>query len=262
MPFLVFIICLLSSIIGAICGIGGGIVIKPSLDFFRVGSVSAVSFLSGCTVLAMSCYTVGHSLLTDKKAINLRTTSLLAVGAIFGGFGGKELFDTVRSLFENPETIGAIQAVCLFAVTLGTLFYTVRKKHIKTKHVKHPIFLAAIGLCLGLMSSFLGIGGGPINLVVLSFFFSMETKTAVQNSLCVIMFGQAAYVASTLITRTTPDFAWPVLALMIAGGICGGIVGKRLNRRFDNKTVDKLFVFLLAFIMLICAYNTCRFFSS
>ena len=36
---------------------------------------------------------------------------------------------------------------------------------------------------LGIISSFLGIGGGPINLVVLFFFFSMPTKIAAENSL-------------------------------------------------------------------------------
>ncbi len=43
---------------GAICGIGGGVIIKPTLDAFGVLSVSTISFLSGCTVLAMTCYSV------------------------------------------------------------------------------------------------------------------------------------------------------------------------------------------------------------
>ena len=47
-----------ASIAGAICGIGGGVIIKPTLDAFGVLSVSTISFLSGCTVLAMTCYSV------------------------------------------------------------------------------------------------------------------------------------------------------------------------------------------------------------
>ena len=50
-----FIISLLASVAGAICGIGGGVIIKPTLDLFHLDSVSTISFLSGCTVLAMSC---------------------------------------------------------------------------------------------------------------------------------------------------------------------------------------------------------------
>ena len=49
-----FGVSFLASIVGAICGIGGGVIIKPVLDAFGVLDVSAISFLSGCTVLAMS----------------------------------------------------------------------------------------------------------------------------------------------------------------------------------------------------------------
>lgn len=48
-----FIISLLASVVGAICGIGGGVIIKPTLDLFHLDSVATVSFLSGCTVLVM-----------------------------------------------------------------------------------------------------------------------------------------------------------------------------------------------------------------
>ena len=41
-----FIISLGASIIGAICGIGGGVIVKPTLDLFNVASVSTISFLS------------------------------------------------------------------------------------------------------------------------------------------------------------------------------------------------------------------------
>ncbi|MBQ2105458.1 MAG: sulfite exporter TauE/SafE family protein, partial [Lachnospiraceae bacterium] len=55
---LVFAICFLASVIGAICGIGGGVIIKPALDAFGIMDVSTISFLSGCTVLSMTTYSV------------------------------------------------------------------------------------------------------------------------------------------------------------------------------------------------------------
>ena len=54
MAVLFFIISFLASVAGAICGIGGGVIIKPTLDMFHLASVSTISFLSGCTVLALS----------------------------------------------------------------------------------------------------------------------------------------------------------------------------------------------------------------
>ena len=53
-----FLVSILSSIVGSICGIGGGVIIKPVLDAVGIMSVSSISFLSGCTVLAMSIVSV------------------------------------------------------------------------------------------------------------------------------------------------------------------------------------------------------------
>ena len=60
---LFFVVSLLASVAGAICGIGGGVIIKPVLDMAHLADVSTISFLSGCTVLSMSCYSVGKSML-------------------------------------------------------------------------------------------------------------------------------------------------------------------------------------------------------
>lgn len=78
-----------ASVVGAICGMGGGIIIKPVLDASGSLSVSTISFLSGCTVLAMTGYSVLKSKLSGKSEIETRTATPLAIGAAFGGLFGK-----------------------------------------------------------------------------------------------------------------------------------------------------------------------------
>lgn len=63
---LALIVCFFASVIGAICGIGGGVIIKPVLDSVGILDVTAISFLSGCTVLSMTTYSV------LKKKENMR----------------------------------------------------------------------------------------------------------------------------------------------------------------------------------------------
>lgn len=256
---LFFIVSLLASIVGAICGIGGGVVIKPVLDMLHLETVTTISFLSGCTVLSMSCYSVGRSMLAGERRVSLRTGTPMAIGAAVGGLLGKQLFSAVKALFENQNMVGSVQAICLALVTAGTLIYTLNKHRIRTRTVEHWAACAVIGLVLGAMSSFLGIGGGPINLVVLYYFFSMDTKTAAANSLYIILFSQLASVLATLATHTVPDFRWPVLLLMVAGGICGGMAGRVLNKRMDNRAVEKLFIALMAVIIAISIYNSWRY---
>lgn len=248
-----------ASVVGAICGIGGGVLIKPILDAFGVLSVASISFLSGCTVLSMSCYSVLKARLSKESLVDLKTGTPLAIGAAIGGVIGKMMFQYLSDMFTNKDQVGAIQAVCLLMITLGTMIYTLKKDQIKTLHVQNPLVCIAIGLVLGICSSFLGIGGGPINLVVLFYFFSMDTKTAAQNSLYIILFSQITSLVNTLITHTVPEFEVGLLILMVGGGILGGAAGRIVNKRMDVNMVNKLFIGLMAVIMLICAYNIYQF---
>lgn len=249
----------LASIAGAICGIGGGVIIKPTLDLFGWASVSAISFLSGCTVLSMSCYSVGKSMLSGERSVDLKTGTPLAIGAAAGGVLGKQLFSAVRAMASSSNMVGGIQAICLALITTGTLIYTVNKAHIKTRNVACTPVCLLIGFVLGMMSSFLGIGGGPINLVVLYYFFSMETKIAAANSLYIILFSQITSLLTTLLTGSVPEFSFASLAVMVAGGILGGIVGRRINTKIDSKAVEKLFVGLMVIIIGISLWNTYRY---
>ncbi len=253
---LVFIlVSFCASVIGAICGIGGGVIIKPVLDAFGLYSVSTVSFMSGCIVLSMTAYSVVKANLAHESVIEKGVSTWLGIGAALGGLLGKQLFDSVKALFDNADTVGAVQAAALFAITLGTAVYTIKRDKIKTHQLKNPVLCAAIGLALGLMSAFLGIGGGPINLVVLGFFFSMQTKTAAQNSLYIILISQITSLLFTIVTGKVPEFPVVLFAVMVCCGILGGVVGRKINSRIDNAAVDKLFLGLLTVIMLICCYN-------
>ena len=260
MDILFFVVAFLSSIVGAICGIGGGVVIKPVLDMLQMGAPATINFLSGCTVLSMSLYSVSKALRAGDSKVEMSTGTPLALGAALGGVVGKEMFSAVKNFFNGSPMVGGVQAIALGIITLGTLLYTINKAKIRTHRTTNKALCAAIGLVLGIMSSFLGIGGGPINLVVLGFCFGMDTKTAAANSLYIILFSQAASLIATLISGV-PEFRVPALVLMVLGGIGGGIVGRSLNKKMDNRAVDKLFIGLMVLIVGICVYNTVRAFA-
>lgn len=256
---LVFLICFGASVVGAICGIGGGVIIKPTLDAFGIMDVSTISFLSGCTVLSMTTYSVIRSKRSGSSKFDSHTGLPLAIGAALGGIIGKYLFQIIKAMSTDPNRVGAVQAGCLLVVTVGTLVYTIYKKRIHTYNIESVLFSAVIGLLLGVMSSFLGIGGGPINLVVLFFFFSMDTKTAAENSLYIIFFSQLASLISSIATSTVPSFAIGILLLMVCGGICGGICGRSLNKKLNSDQVDKLFIMLMLVMIVINIYNITKF---
>ena len=85
MWILCYLITFLACIIGTICGMGGGIIIKPVLDATGLMSVATITFLSGCTVIAMALWSIGKNLLKGESELDVRTTGLLAVSAAAGG---------------------------------------------------------------------------------------------------------------------------------------------------------------------------------
>lgn len=258
-PIICFIIAVFASFAGAVCGIGGGVIIKPVLDLISVTSVAAASFLSSSTVLSMSAYSLIREAKNKSASLDLATSTPLAVGAAVGGVLGSLLFKLLKSSFENPDTVGAAQAIVLMVIiTAVAVTYTFFKEKIPTLKITGKPLCLIIGLCLGLISSFLGIGGGPINLVVLYFFFGMDAKRASLNSIYIILFSQSANIITTLISGA-PAFEWYLLVLMIAGGITGGIIGRALNKKLSARAVDRLFTGFLWLIIAICAYNAVKY---
>ena len=255
---LAFLICLIASTVGAIAGFGGGVIIKPVFDLLELMPVATVSFVSGCTVLAMS---VSSLLRTRKSSVKLELSiaTPLAVGAAAGGLAGKWLFELVRSGFADQSVLGALQSVCLTAMNLLVFVYVCKKESLPSTRVRQPLLTLIIGVALGLVSSFIGIGGGPINIAVLFLLFSMDAKTAAKNSIYIILFSQAASVLSTILGGTVPAFRWTDLGLMAAGGVGGASLGAAISKRMNARHVEKLLVVLLVVITGISVYNTVKF---
>lgn len=254
------LICLLATTLGAISGIGGGVIIKPVFDATVGLTVSQISFLSGCSVLAMSTVSLLSSKGGEAKIDKQRTTPL-ALGSAIGGVAGKLIFDVIKKSAGSDGIVGTAQSIIMIILTLGVFLYVLNKKRIVTNNVKSTFICLSIGLILGILSSFLGIGGGPINLAVLYFFFSMNTKTAALNSLYMIFFAQTASLIFSFASSSVPQIDIFALTTMIISGVIGGYIGRRINRTMSSKSVDTLFCCMLIIIVGISIYNLFKYIS-
>lgn len=260
MWILCYLITFLACIIGTICGMGGGIIIKPVLDATGLMSVATITFLSGCTVIAMAMWSIGKNLLKGEPELDVRTTGLLAASAAAGGLLGKQLFALTAGLFADRNTAGGVQAALLLAATFATLIYTLRKDRLPSRRVSSPWANLVIGFLLGLLGAFLGIGGGPFNVAVLCYFFSMPTKRATQNSLLIVLFSQAASTLKTALFDGAPAISPAVLLCMMLAGIVGSEIGRMINRRIDNRQATICLEGAMVLIMGISMYNIVQFF--
>ncbi len=247
----------IATIVGSISGIGGGVLIKPVLDAVTSMPASQISFLSGNTVLTMTIVSLLRSRKGEQKISN--TTVFLAIGAAVGGVAGKKIFDIIKASAGNDAMVSLIQNIVMVVLTVAVFIYTVRKDSIRKLHVENKAVIILAGLVLGILSSFLGIGGGPINLMILSYLFSMDTKTAALNSLFVIFFSQVLSLATTLVTKSVPQFDWTMLLLMMGFAVIGATLGRTFSKKMSSRNVDVLFMILMAVIIGLSIYNCIRY---
>lgn len=248
------IIIFIACTVGAIVGIGGGVIIKPVLDMIGYHSVEVVGFISTCAVFAMSISSsVKH--ITAKAEFNKKIVLLVSFGSIFGGIIGNEIFDYAFETF-NTDIIKGIQAVIIALFIIFVIIY-VNTKNVKSLKIKNPILIALTGLLLGLMSAFLGIGGGPINTAFLVLLFSFTVKESAVYSVAIIFFSQLSQLITIFINNQFEPYKeyLPIILSAMAVSVIGGIIGSKLNRRLSEKAITAIFSVVLSIVAVINIYN-------
>jgi len=247
--------------VGAIVGIGGGVIIKPLLDFIGVHSVEVVGFISTCAVFAMSISSsVKH--ITAKTKFDKKIVLLVSFGSILGGIIGNEIFDfALESL--NTDIVKGVQAVIIAAFIIFVIIY-VNSKNVKSFKIKNPVLIALTGLMLGLMSAFLGIGGGPINTAFLVLLFSFTVKESAVYSVAIIFFSQLSQLITIFINNQFRPYKEYFLIILIAMAVSviGGIIGSKLNKKLSNKVITVIFSVVLSLVAVINICNAITGFSA
>lgn len=251
--FIYAIVILLSTVIGALVGMGGGVIIKPVLDMVGTHSVEVVGFISTCAVFAMSISSsIKH--IRAKTEIKPKIVLLVSIGSILGGIIGNEIFDAVFEKF-NTNIVKGIQAIIIAAFLVFVIIYV--NTNMKRYKIQNPVAIICTGLFLGLMSAFLGIGGGPINTAFLVLLFSFTVKESAVYSVAIIFFSQLSQLTTIFINNRFEPYLqyYPIIIIAVVISVIGGIIGSKLNRKLSDKTITKVFSLTLSVVVLINIYN-------
>lgn len=128
-----------------------------------------------------------------------------------------------------------IQNFLLMSLPLFVLIYMNKRKDSLQFHLKSTTLRVVVGVSLGLISTFVGIGGGPINMVALTLFFSLDTKSATVNSLVLILFSQLSKLLNVFLVQGFAAYDLSMLIHMIPAGMIGGISRSTLNKKIERK---------------------------
>lgn len=257
MLLLYFLIAIVATTAGSMTGMGGGVIIKPVLDLLGGYDVQTIGVLSSITVLSMSVVSIGRQLLSGTR-ISYVTAIPLAVGSVAGGLLGQWLLSSIVSAMGTEQLVTVLQNVLLSVLILAVYLYMRNKSRIKGLTVKSPWIAALAGVFLGVCSSFLGIGGGPINVALIIYLFSCDTKTATVCSLLTILFAQLSKLGALTFATGFAGYDLSMLPAMVVGAIAGGFLGASLNKRCTEATVERAFNAVQLLVLVIAVFNIAR----
>lgn len=240
-----------ATLLGAFVGLGGGVVIKPVLDAIGLDPVDTVSFLSSVAVFAMSISSSAQHIV-KKTPFETRIILMLSAGSATGGLLGDLLFRMLLEYFSE-NLVKGVQSLLLGCLLAAVLVYL--NGRFRRFSVRNWAGILAVGLVLGVVSSFLGVGGGPINVAVLVLFFGFSMKDSAVYSVAVIFFAQLAKLITIYAGNRFAPYDLKILIFIIPAAVAGGLIGARLNRRCDEKRIRHVFTICVGAVTLLNFYN-------
>lgn len=252
-----FIVIVLANTVGAISGMGGGVIIKPVLDTIGADPLTAISFYSAVAVFTMSIVSTIRQL-QNKLSIQWIIAFFVSIGAVVGGVVGNTTFDFLRRLWQNDQQVQLVQ----ITLTVITLVFALIYSKMDDRHfnLTNKIWYVLVGFVLGFLASLLGIGGGPINVALLMLCFGIPIKEATVYSIITIFFSQLAKLITIGSTSGFGQFDLNMLWFIVPAAVIGGFIGAKLSGILPPQKVTFVYQVVIILVLLINIYNGIRIF--
>lgn len=250
-------------------GVGGGFLMTPLLIFMGIPAATAVGTESVQILGSSVSGAIAHS---RKKNIDYEVGAFLLIGGIFGSTIGVILFN----FFKESGNIDLIIKFLyiLFLAIIGSLMLIestlslIKEKQIKKKFKRKRNFLdylplkykfrqsmiyisvlmpIAIGVIVGFLAAFMGVGGGFVMVPAMIYLFGMGTVSAIGTSLFQIVF----VTLNVSILHATFTFSVDlILAIfLLIGGVIGAQYGSKFTSRFKGEQIR---VLLAIIVIVVC----------
>ena len=230
----------LSALIGLSLGLiggGGSILTVPIMVYFLgVGPHEAVGMSLG-VVGVTSLF--GSYLHYRSGNVDLRNALSFGGAGIVGAFAGSPLTKMV-----SPTNLMMIFGGLMLAVAVSMILRN-RAQAADLPQAPHFVKGLLAGLGVGVLTGFLGVGGGFLVVPALVLFGGLGMKKAVGTSLLVIFLNCVAGLAGH-ISQTHLDTSLTAAVTLLAVG--GAVAGTLLSRRLAAHHLQKAFAIMVLFV--------------
>lgn len=242
---ILFVIAYFAGLIGALTGLGGGIIIVPALvlllnvDFKYAMGASLVSVIATSSGAALT--------FLRQHYTNLKIGMFLEMGAIIGAVVGAMLVK-----FLPTSLISIVFGVVL--LSSAWLSFKKRDVNLPQNTISHLPLGFTLMTIAGALSGLLGIGSGTLKVLSLDLAMGLPYKIATSTSNFMIGMTAAAsagiYLSEGYIQ---PDIIFPILP----GVLIGALMGSKILVKAKPEKLRLLFtiiIFCLAIQMIYKGY--------
>ncbi len=261
----------LTGILSGLFGVGGGFLTTPLLIFYgippTVAAASASTQVTGASVSGV----LAHS---RRGGVDFRMGSVMVAGGILGAMIGTLLFRLLQAVGQIDVVINILYVLMLG--TIGSLMMRealeaispgTKMEKVVRKRRHHPLVAALpmrwrfyssglyisplapviIGVCVGMLTMLMGVGGGFILVPAMLYILGMSGNVVVGTSLFQILF-------VTMFTTMMHSLTTKAVDLVLAGLLLlGSVLGAQFGTQIALKARPEILRLVLAAIVLAVA---------
>lgn len=244
-----------AGILSGLFGIGGGIVMVPSLivffgmDILDANATSLAAMLLPVGILGVVAY-------YKAGLINVRDSLWIAGGLFLGSFAGGEFAMTISEAF-----LAKLYAIILIYIAFNYMdvpSWFKKGKRSKPKlnepELRRPFWTyLLVGVGAGIFAGLFGKGGGIVIVPLLIAIFKYEPKKAAATSLAALQLPVG--LPSVVIYAQNGHLNLLFAAFIAIGILFGAFFGSKLGVKLPSAVFKKVFAVFLIFVATYMVYK-------
>jgi uncharacterized membrane protein YfcA len=226
---------LLAGFLAGLFGVGGGILIVPSLVLILHMAQRLAHGTSLAAIVPIAA--AGVTGFAIEGAVDWPVAGLLIIGAAAGALLGTRLLHVLSS-----RVLGVIFVGCLVVTTFRLVFDQSEATGRADLTLASAAGLVAIGLLTGVLAGLLGVGGGIIMVPAMVLLYSIPAAVAKGTSLAVII---PTATVGTVRNVQAHNVDLATAAVVGVSGVVSSFAASKLSLGLDERLSNLLFAGLM-----------------
>ena len=259
---LLILVAIIAGLIGSVFGVGGGIILVPLLVFIFNIPIRVAAGISIVSIIATSL--MGSSVYLKNEITNVKIGAILQaamstgsiIGALISVYTSEEIISLafsfmlfyasymmIRSAQSSDKELNTSEGIASKLKLDGTFLDKSEGRIVNygVKNLVQGFFISILG---GMIAGMLGVGGGLINVPVISMLMGAPIQVAIATSNFIIgitaVSGSIVYFIRGLVNPL-------IVAPVVIGIVMGAFIGANYMPKIRNITLKRLFSLYLIY---------------